>query len=468
MSLISPITALAPETHLQIVQSLGFLDKVNLSATCKLFRRLLLADVLRKLSFWGDDLSSLLDIVQAHGQLLEALEFTVSALSGRETETPAVLPEAAATLGGQWTPNVLTIVLTFDFEFEEVGEGGWSDEPGWKWLDTPENDDDVALAEKKYLWRAVVNETWLAISKNTTAKVLIIDGFFPVLASTYRKPEFTRFLGQIEHAILKLASDDGMPYAWPYHNGFQRIFPEVSNLFLTRLKSIVSLQLDGNDSVLGLTCNARTPLPLRDLALPSLRSLTLRNCSIDVGLTSFLRQHRATLASLNVQDCFCFPFDLHQDSIPTWAVFFDQVVEMRPVLTEIVAGHDADRVSRQRWRPEARYAEARERICDALRVDAGMKHFGYVKFNSETGRTRMDAERNAQSFIDGRDWAAYQRLVDLVEDNTINGADIYQAPIEYKEVREYTHGDNCRCDYSKDGVWLRELEEFPTTSDEED
>lgn len=468
MSLKSPITALAPETHLQIIQSLAFLDKVNLSATCKLFRRLLLADILKKLSFWGDDLAPLLAVVQAHGQLPEALEFTVSARAGEETETPAVLPEAAAVLSGQWTPNVLTIVLTFDFEFEEFGKGGWSDEPGRKWLDTPENDDDVALAEKKYLWRAVVNETWLAVSKNKTAKVLIIDGFFPILASAYRKPEFTRFLGQIEHAIFKLASDDGMPYAWPYHNGFQRIFPEVSNLFLGRLKSLVSLQLDGNDSVLGLTCNVRTPLPLRNLALPSLRSLTLRNCSIEVSLTSFLRQHRATLASLNVQDCFCFTTAWHEDSMPTWAMFFDQIVEMRPVLTEIVAGHDADRLSRQRWRPEARYAETREGICNSLRVNPGMKHFCYAKFNTETGRTRMDAEDNAQSFRDGRDLAAYQRLVDLVENNAVNGADIYQAPIEYKEVQYYTHGENCRCDHSKDGVWLRELKEFPTTSDEED
>ncbi|KAJ3496234.1 hypothetical protein NLG97_g2809 [Lecanicillium saksenae] len=467
MPLKSPITALAPETHLQIIQSLAFLDKVNLSATCKLFRKLLVPDIFKKLLFgnWDDGPASVLAVAKAHGQVTEAIALTLTAGAGEETEVPALLTDAAAVLSGHWTPNVLTIVLTFDFEFEDLGEGEWSDERDW--LETPENDDDVELAEKKYLWRAVVNETWLAVSKNTTVKELIIDGFFPVLASAYRRPEFTRFLGQIEHAVFNLASDEGMPDTWPYHHGFQRIFPEVSTIFLSRLKSLVSLHLDGNHSMLGLSTYAHTPLPLRGLSLPSLRRLTLRSCFIDDELVWFLRQHRATLASLNVQDCFCVSVPWARDSVGTWAMFFDQFVEMRPVLTEIVAGYNADRVSRQRWLPKARDSETRERMCDALRANPGMKHFCYADFNTETGRTRMDAEANETAFRDGRDWAAYQRLVDLVEDNAVNGADIYQAPVEYNEVRNYTHGENCTCDHSKDGVWLRELGELTTTSDEE-
>ncbi|KAJ6789478.1 hypothetical protein PWT90_00279 [Aphanocladium album] len=428
------IVSLPVETKLHIVSYLSLWEKICLSATCKHFRALLAPDFLSKLKFSDDEgAAAALLAAESNGQYAIAIEAEVSAESADKMKTPALSPAAAELLGGRWTPNARTVRLNFDFTFEETHD--WSEE-GSDWFEGDEYDEDEGEAESKYLWRALVNETWQAVSANTAVDTLIVDGFLPIWQSAYKTPDFARFMKQIKHIKFIIASDEFMDATWTIKPGFQWIMEKVGFHFFQHLTSIESLCIDGDSCVLGGERPDFTPLPLRDISLPALRSLTLRSCYVDSALTAFLSRHGRTLTHLVLDECFAADMWWSEEDDSwvesSWADFFDAIHQTAPALVHLAAGHDADGVLIQKWVRRRDDRLIRHHICKALRRNRARRHFCYVRIDDNTGRYyRMNADMNKTAFSDGRDWKAYKRLMKLVKQNEAKATDVYAAPAEY-------------------------------------
>lgn len=422
------ISILPLEVQLQIAQHLPFWDKKNLSSTCKLLRKRLIPDVFKSLVFDQDEdtLGSVLEVVRAHGSLPEAIEFGVWVDGRDEMETPMLLPGAGEMLRGTQTPNLNVIQLNFDYDDMHFDWSGGRDE----WLQVPEIAGDVTLAESSYSWRALINETWRAVSANKTANTLVVDGFIPVRTSTYSTPDFKRFLGQIQHLSLQITSDEDLDPAWPSNLDFRDIFHEVGSLFLSNLTVVESLYIDGNHSLLGLDRHLGNRLLLQDATLPTLRKLTLRNYLIRDEVLEFVRRHGATLAYLDVEHCFGIEQTDNDHNESIWAAFFDEILRMKPALTRLDAGHCVDGLAQQRWKGRGG-TKAQNRIASALRADPRKRHFCYAKVDRDSGHYEMDSKANCERFADGHDWAAYRRLMQLVEDNNARALNVYNGPDEY-------------------------------------
>ncbi|OAA43053.1 hypothetical protein ISF_09679 [Cordyceps fumosorosea ARSEF 2679] len=212
----------------------------------------------------------------------------------------------------------------------------------------------IRQAEKEYQWRALMNETWRALSLNMSMTELTVDRFIPKWTSAFGTRSFHDFLSRLEAANFRVLGDgdtDGPTVLTARY--YAKVVGHMDEMFFCHMHNVKSLSLRASAAaVLGLlpydTICAQ--LPLRPGYMPRLQFLELQNCTAGHELLNFLADHREELREVHLDRCFVrevtdiLGTELQSQppgtSIVTcWNDFLDGVRSLEPPkLTAFVAG----------------------------------------------------------------------------------------------------------------------------------
>lgn len=352
MLTMASLLSLPAELWLPISDLLGRRDLLRLSSTCKGLRNKLVQHVFKTISVSSKPelAESALAAVAAYGAYTTHIKFAGTALCDDKRITPALPVAAQKLLSGHGMPNLRTATISFPFDFDE-GEP-WTNHPESAFtvsiyvFEQSEKLSEVEQAEREFQWRALMNETWLALSKNTSITELILDRFIPKCVTAFYQPEFSRFLGQLEIVnIHVVGGDNGAGWTIQTVDGYRDFLGSLGSLFFRNMNQIKDLSLlasfDGPiGQVRGLSfC---TSLPLRPGDMPQLQRLKLRNCFIGHELLDFLVSRIATLSHIDLANCVANSEpDGTEYGDMDWSAFFSSLLKLRPPrLVSFVAGDD--------------------------------------------------------------------------------------------------------------------------------
>ncbi|KAK7966210.1 C6 transcription factor [Apiospora aurea] len=343
------LSNLPRELCLQVFSHLKFHDKVRLSATRKEYRAHFAPDIFATVRFTNDDAvaTSALTAVKAYGLHTTRVEFTGHAGPKDELTTPALPPAALELLEGCHTPNLHAFQIQFNFDFDGTDEN-WDDHPDASMgtsiyvFEAIEDEDYVRAKEHQWKWRALMNETWRALSLNARVKALTVKGFLPKWTSAFRTEAFRQFLAHLDSAVLGIWGLDNCA-GWKTNTveGYVNFLSQsLDHVFFRHMPNLKHLEIHASDQdPLGLQGVHHIPLALKPEDLPALQSLKLANCYVGPELVSFIRGHAQVLTTLDINACVSGGDgkSMAHNSI-YWAQFFDQVYNIKPAIKELVVG----------------------------------------------------------------------------------------------------------------------------------
>lgn len=416
------------DLSLLVLRYLDHGDKIRMSSTCKAYRAQLVPDIFRTIRFTNDaDIAlSALAAVEAYGACTTRIEFTCE--SGPEDKSTAatLVPAASKLLNGSLTPNLHTISIKFVFDFN--GEEGWDNNP-YSQMDSSiyvfecvETEEYARKSEEKFIWRAVMNETWQAVSINEYARELIIDDLIPKWTSAFRTDEFRQFLSRIESATFNIfGMESGAGWQVNTVRGYVDFLSHLDEHFLHHMKKLKNLHIKASDPI-GLEGRFHIPLALKASDLPALESLKLENCFVGRELSSFVQGHTQGLKTLDIKECISGGdgFGMAENSM-YWAKFFDDIYIAKPMLTGLIVGDGlAPLTTEEEFNLPPDPAADHQLIQDIrqrMKTNPSMKVFGYGSLDDKYGMFFLDADLNVEEFLKGTDQRAYDRLMGLVHEN---------------------------------------------------
>ncbi|KAK5995080.1 hypothetical protein PT974_03473 [Cladobotryum mycophilum] len=432
---MTQLSALPPVVFLQILKHLELGDKVRLSATCKGYRSLLSPDIFTTIHFTNNEASakSALAAVEAHGEYTTRIKFTCHAASDAELTAPALPLAASKVLDGHYTPNLHTVQLKFDFDFDD-GED-WDDNSDALMgssiyvFEAVESEAYVRTKEKEFKWRALMNETWQALTTNKYVRDLLLDEFIPKWTSTFRTDDFRQFLSQLESAAFTMfGMDNGAGWKTNTVWGYVEFLAGLDNVFFQHMHRLKHLHILASVcGPIGLEGFRHIPLALQPGNLPVLESLKLENCFVGPELVSFVQGHASSLASLDVKDCVSGGdgYGMAENSL-YWAQFFDEIYDAKPSLIELIAeGGRVPLTSDEQYSRDYIAVNEPEEVQDIrmkLKANPKLRLFGYAYLDDKYGMFFMDEEANVEEFHNGDDQRAYDRLMGFVKANAARGA----------------------------------------------
>ncbi|KFY98866.1 hypothetical protein V498_01169 [Pseudogymnoascus sp. VKM F-4517 (FW-2822)] len=342
---MASILALPQELLLQVCKQLELSDKVRLSTTCKGYRTQLSPEIFETIHFGNrEDLAiSALAAVEAHGNYTSRIEFTCYSGPEDELTAPSLPLAASKVLEGHLTPNLHTVRLQFEFNFDDGRDWDSRAVSGGSIFvfEECEDDDYVREEEQIWKWRALMKETWAALTANKYVRELILDDFIPKMTSTFGTDEFREFLSRLESATFNIHSlDDNTCWRTNTQECYIEYLENLDTSFFHHMSGLKHLHIWAGEP-LGLEGWCHIPIPLRPKDLPVLQSLKLQNCFVCPEIVAFVQGHAHVLRSLDVKDCFSAGDGggMTDDAI-YWAKFFDGIYEANPSLTEFIAGGD--------------------------------------------------------------------------------------------------------------------------------
>ncbi len=192
-------TDLPYELFTKITEPLGRLDKLRLSSTVRSYRSLLAPEIFESIRVTNDDslAASALYAAKHYGEYTRRLEVVFRA-TAYDSLTAPVLPHAAVELlQGKHMPNLCTVDVAFDFDFDS---GSWDShlEHSIYVFEANESREYVKSQEGQRAWRALMNDTWAALAMNHSVKDLRIRKFLPKWTTAFETAEFCEFLGRLE------------------------------------------------------------------------------------------------------------------------------------------------------------------------------------------------------------------------------------------------------------------------------
>ncbi|OBT71291.1 hypothetical protein VF21_10626 [Pseudogymnoascus sp. 05NY08] len=415
---MASLPALPHELFLHVSKQLQLIDLARLSATCKRYRTQFLPEIFKTIRFGNSEASarSALVAVEAHGDYTSRIEFTCHSEPDDELTSPSLPLAASKILEGHLTPNLRTVRLKFDFDFDdgEIWDNNAGGFGGIDLFEEAEDEDLVREEEQKWKWRALMKETWEVLAANDSVRELIIEDFVPKWTSTYCTDEFRQFLSRLESAAFNiLGMDNGAGWMTNTQDGYIEFLSGLDAPFFHHMSGLKHLRIKAGDPM-GLDGWRCIPLPLKPEDLPVLQSLELENCFVGPELVSFIESHAQVLRSLDVKECFSAGAGgATADNAIYWAKFFDGIYEAKPSLTEFIAG--GDDVSLAYYNdPDT---ETVQDIRQKMEASPALKLFGYGHLSDKYGSLHYDIEGNVQQFINGDDQKAYDRLMGHIKEN---------------------------------------------------
>lgn len=424
---MSRLSALPQELALQIFCLLETGDKVRLSATSKQYRAQLAPEIFKTIRLTNDErvARSALEAIETHGEHTTRMEFRCRCGPNDEITAPALTPAAAKVLQGHLTPNLRTVSLKFEFDFDDdEWDEGHPDAFGGVSIylfEGVESEEYVQEKEKTWQWRALMNETWRALAANIHLKELILDGLIPKWTSTFRTEEFHQLLSRLEVATLNIfGMDNGAGWKTNTVWGHCEFLWNLDTSFFHYMTGLKHLTVHAWDP-LGLEGLRHIPLALKPEDLPLLESLKLTRCFVSPELISFIHSHAQVLKSLDIKECVAANgYGLAENGI-SWAEFFDKVYEAKPALTELIAGGgDVPLTPEEKYQQDYQLQnepEVIQEIRRKLKADPRLLLFGYGYLDDKYGMFFLDEEANEERFRGGNDQKAFDRLMGLVNEN---------------------------------------------------
>ena len=416
---MASLLALPQELFLQVSKQLELSNKVRLSATCKEYRTQFSPEIFKTIRFSNSEAlaRSALAAVEAYGDYTSQIEFTCYSNSDDELTAPSLPLAASKVLEGHLTPNLHTVRLKFDFDFNDGAD--WdSRTTGFGssiyLFEEFDDDDFVREEERRWKWRALMKETWEALAANDYVRELILEDFIPKWTSTFGSDEFRQFLSRLESATFNiLGLDNGSCWKTNTQFGYTEFLASLDTSFFHHMSGLKHLHIQAEDP-LGLDGRNYIPLALKPEDLPVLQSLKLENCFVSPELVSFIQGHTQVLKSLDVKECVSVGDggDMTDNSI-YWAEFFDGIYETKPSLTEFIAGGDRVSLTYDGEFDNERVQDIRQE----LKASPVLKLFSYGNLSDKYGMLYNNVEENAEQFINGDDQRAYDRLMSLIKEN---------------------------------------------------
>ncbi|RFU76439.1 hypothetical protein TARUN_5795 [Trichoderma arundinaceum] len=423
------LSALPQELNFQILRLLEVGDKVRLSTTCRRYRAQLAPEIFKTICLTNDErvARSALAAIEAHGEYTTRVEFKGHCGPDDEITAPALTPAAAKVLQGHLTPNLSTVSLKFEFDFDggDEWDEGHPDASGGESIylfEGVENEEYVREREETWQWRALMNETWRALAANIHVRELILDGLIPKWTSSFRTEEFRQFLSRLDFATFNIfGMDNGAGWKTNTVWGYIEFLRELDTSFFHHMTGLKHLTIHASDP-LGLEGHRHIPLALKPEDLPLLESLKLENCFVGPELVSFMHGHTQVLKSLDVKECVSGDGSAMADNAISWAEFFDGVYEAKPALTELIAGGGKVPLTRdEEFIPDYQFKDEPEDIQEIrrkLKADPRLRLFGYGYLDDKYGMFFLGEDENEEQFKSGNDQKAFDRLMGLVNENT--------------------------------------------------
>lgn len=425
--MMASLLALPLELTLQVLQLLDFGDKIRLSATCKHHRAQLAPQIFKTIRLTNDErvARSALAAIEAHGQHTTRIDFKAQCGPHDEILVPPLALAAVKVLHGHLTPNLSTVSLKFDFDFNDGDE--W-DEDCPSGIDgasiylfrDEETEEYVREREEIWQWRALMNETWRALAGNIHVRELIVDDFIPKWTSTFRTDEFRQFLSRLESATFDILSmDNGAGWRTSTEWGYTEFLSNLDTSFFHHMTGLKHLTIKTLDHI-GLEGMYYIPLALKPEDFPLLESLKLSRCFVGPELVSFIYGHTQVLKSLDIKDCVSEGNAGSSDNGISWAKFFDQVYEMKPALIELIVGNGGFQSQEEEFPPAYLWEDEPENIQENRRkfkADPRMRLFSYAYSCDKYGSLVEYEREEKEEFKLGNDQKAFNRLMSLVDEN---------------------------------------------------
>lgn len=437
MSLIDTPT----ETKIAIIEQLhanpeDHASLLSLSATCSHFRTLLLPYVLRSITLRNTEKSgsSIEAIANCSNscQHVKELHFIGSAPGSNEEtfgETENILPDIVQSIlaGLQRFPNLRSVSVEFDLDLSN--DDKWED--GFYIFDVRETPDENVKAESNEGWRALMAKTWTAISHNTDPhfKAFEIRQLLPIEVSTFREPQFHRFLSTIECFSLSThGNDNGVGWRTNTMLGVGAFYDHLDALLFDHLINLKDLRIMPSEEAPLGSNHVETgylPLALRDRQMPLLQSVHLERTFVCPDLIRFLVRHSGTLMTVVLHDCMGSGVDNKWTvgegeevtaSKYAWAYMFERLSDEAPkqLKSFLIESTDIPLVCDYDGEPVLGEAKA---IRDTLRDEPGRRLFLYQDCDDKYGNLLDREELNREAFLRGDDQREYDRLMEIVEAN---------------------------------------------------
>ena len=285
-----------------------------------------------------------------------------------------------------------------------------------------ETQDEVREAEAREGWRALMNQSYEAISRNAPGTVTSLELRNVVLkeVSAWRDPAWSAFLRGVEDFALTLRGwEDGVGGCLTVHQEYPNLIQNLDVYFFNHLENATRFRFEATaDGAVG--CEGtylHINFPFRDVHMPKLRHLHLAYVFLSKQLLNAIRGHKDTLETVLLTDCLALDTTEYVESLRntnevSWAQFFDDIREAKMSrLKQFVVD----------WMDSPKDVYHWDHYIDALEDfgGPGKRGFLYGTLDDRYGSFYMDEEKVVDRHKEGEDSRAWLDLVKWLEGNSM-------------------------------------------------
>lgn len=460
----SLLECLPSELFLNVAEFADFDARLALSATNSNCRTLLLPIIFRTLKITSDEkeANEILAIVERIGGNVQAISMHGTAepnLSAEEEQEnnadmpkeedinaqrrklrhqeQILAPSVARLLRGEHFPNMTTLIVHFDFDFDnqENDDGVWDSrddlcDGSSMYVFTVEetSKDMIDESEAEFPWRRLMAQTWAAVSENKNITELVVRDLIPKAVSPWFSPQWKRFLAQISIADIQIwGGGNGAGWEVGTLEGYMYFVSMMDTYFFNHMENTTKLGLSCYEhGPLGsLWTGARNTMSLRSGCFPQLKELQLQYAVICPELVVFLESIAGTLEYLTLHECFAsneYPVRL------TWADFFSALRKFDPKWKSFnVMNNGTPPLTFREWqesKSEKKDGEKQDDESEEVQIvraklasDPNSRLFLYATLTDKYGDRWPDEESIIEHFNKGKDLEEFNKLLDLVQRN---------------------------------------------------
>ncbi|RSL52224.1 hypothetical protein CEP54_011035 [Fusarium duplospermum] len=303
-------------------------------------------------------------------------------------------------------------------------EADWDDndlcDSGMYFCSYEEDWDAVKKKEEKYTWRAALRDMWHDIANLSKTEHLEVFDFLPRKNSSWRKPEWSKFLGCLKELTLyTYGADNGAGWHVNTLPGFNDFFKELSSIMLRHAKHVERLKIIAHDEGF-LNYDS---LKLSPGIMPELQVLHLQHMAAPAILLPFLEGKPRNLREIHLKKCVAVETNDYDFELKTWASLWKTIKETgekpirvtyqyrkTPPLTEDENYADEE----EDWKPPEDEEEGIARLRRMVVEDKDII-WPYVEIDEKYGMLMDNDVLNAEHLGMGSDNKEYRAMMDEME-----------------------------------------------------
>ena len=367
--------------------------------------------------------------------------------------------------GPHLMPNLERVVIRFDLSWFDTGSemgtnytqyGNGDQNHAFRFFTKFENDEDVKIQETRKAMRLFCAELYKALaSSETPAPGLVLEQWPPRGVSTFLTDEWRAYLGKLEHFEVNLlhSESDEHPVArcndeWPlttlhseaaYGQGVKNMgrwfFQHLANLKTLKFGFAVHGGLEregGGREPDGWNCYIG--FPWRGLGetewMPALERVELVKVFVGQEIVDFVAGHKLlrTLILRDAKSPQCL--DSTDEALMSWEAFFNEMLAVNQssdsgisqficTTTDWVTKELEKDMEMEEAEGLGGFGDVGKEVVRVAFANAEDEHgqniaskvwgYGYI---NETGVFKHHCRRTIESFIEGKDQAAYEKFVE--------------------------------------------------------